>query len=78
MALRLLLSRAYYHSSSRAEAELREVLARELVEDYAQLMLARTLQRQSRHEEAARHLRLAAAMSGDDERLYGETRREGS
>lgn len=67
VAPRLLLARAYYHSAQlwRAEAELREVLERDPAEAYAHLMLGRTLQRQSRPAEAARHLRLAEAMTGD-------------
>jgi predicted Zn-dependent protease len=66
LALRLLLARAYFHSAQlgRAESELREVLSRDPVGDYAHLLLGRTLQRQSRHAEAATHLRLAEAMTG--------------
>lgn len=66
LALRLLLARAYYHSAQlrRAEEQLRVVLAGDPVADYAHLLLGRTLQRQSRHDEAVPHLRLAAAMSG--------------
>ncbi|WP_282692701.1 tetratricopeptide repeat protein [Streptomyces sp. CC208A] len=66
-AQRLLLARAYYHSAQLrlAEDELRAVLERDPVEHYARLMLGRTLERQGRDAEAAPHLRLAAAMSGD-------------
>ncbi|MET9346613.1 tetratricopeptide repeat protein [Streptomyces termitum] len=66
-AQRLLLARAYYHSAqlSQAETELRILLDRDPVEHYARLMLGRTLERQNRPEEAAPHLRMAAAMSGD-------------
>jgi Tfp pilus assembly protein PilF len=66
VAPRLLLARAYYHSAQlgRAETELRIVLERDPTEHYAHLVLGRTLQRQSRHAEAARHMRLAAAMTG--------------
>ncbi|GGT13557.1 tetratricopeptide repeat protein [Streptomyces purpureus] len=66
-AARLLLARAYYHSAQlgRAETELRAVLERDPVEHYARLMLGRTLERQGRSAEAAPHLRLAAAMSGE-------------
>ncbi|OEJ93183.1 tetratricopeptide repeat protein [Streptomyces thermolilacinus] len=66
-AQRLLLARAYYHSAQlrRAETELRALLERDPVEGYARLMLGRTLERQGRHEDAAPHLRMAAAMSGD-------------
>ncbi len=34
-------------------------------EDYARLVLGRTLERQGRHEEARPHLRLVAAMTGE-------------
>ncbi|MFI6348541.1 tetratricopeptide repeat protein [Streptomyces sp. NPDC050560] len=62
---RLLLARAYYHSArlAKAETELRAVLERDPVEDYARLMLGRTLERMGRDEEARGHLRLAAALS---------------
>jgi len=65
--VRLLLARAYYHSAQlrRAEAELRIIVQRDPVEHYARLMLGRTLQRQARHDEAAPHLRIAAALAGD-------------
>ncbi|WP_406327775.1 tetratricopeptide repeat protein [Streptomyces sp. NBC_01617] len=67
VAPRLLLARAYYHSArlGKAETELRAVLERDPVEHYARLMLGRTLERQGRQAEAAPHLRMAAAMSGD-------------
>ncbi|MFD0265366.1 tetratricopeptide repeat protein [Streptomyces sp. NPDC127106] len=66
LAPRLLLARAYYHSAqlSRAEEELRAILERWPVEDYAQLMLGRTLERRGRAAEAAPYLRLAGAMAG--------------
>ncbi|MFD9476222.1 MULTISPECIES: tetratricopeptide repeat protein [Streptomyces] len=67
LAPRLLLARACYHSAqlSRAERELRAVLERWPVEDYAQLMLGRTLERLGRAAEARPHLRMAAAMAGE-------------
>ncbi|MEU1086317.1 tetratricopeptide repeat protein [Streptomyces sp. NPDC005576] len=67
VAPRLLLARAYYHSArlGKAEAELRIVLERDPVEDYARLLLGRTLERQGRREEAGPHLRMAAALNGD-------------
>lgn len=67
VAPRLLLARAYYHSAQlgRAETELRAVLERDPVEHYARLMLGRTLERQGRPDEAAPHLRMAAAMAGE-------------
>jgi predicted Zn-dependent protease len=67
VAQRLLLARSYYHSAQlgRAETELRAILELDPVESYALLMLGRTLERQGRAAEAAPHLRLAAAMSGE-------------
>ncbi|MFH9229125.1 tetratricopeptide repeat protein [Streptomyces lydicus] len=67
VAPRLLLARAYYHSAQlgRAEAELRAVLDRDPVEAYARLMLGRTLERRGRPDEAAGHLRIAAALGAD-------------
>lgn len=65
LALRLSLARAYYHSAQlgRAETQLRHLLDRDPVHDYAHLMLGRTLQRQGRATEATTHLRLAEAMT---------------
>ncbi|MBC3189920.1 tetratricopeptide repeat protein [Pseudonocardia sp. C8] len=67
-AIRLLLARAYYHSAQlgRAETELRALLDVAPSDGYAHLLLGRTLQRRSRHDEAAPHLRLAAAMGVTD------------
>lgn len=63
-AVRLLLARAYYHSAQlgRAEDEARALVATDPAHGYAHLLLGRTLQRQSRHDEARGPLRLAAAM----------------
>jgi len=68
---RLLLARAYYHAAllKPAEEQLLEVIEREPTEYYAHLMLARTLERQSRPDEAGKHRRIAAALTGDDELL---------
>ncbi|MEU8927189.1 tetratricopeptide repeat protein [Kitasatospora sp. NPDC048545] len=67
LSVRLLLARSYYHSArlGRAEAELHRILEANPAEDYAQMMLGRTLERQGRTEEARPHLRLAAAMAGE-------------
>ncbi|MFM9370008.1 tetratricopeptide repeat protein [Streptomyces sp. Da 82-17] len=66
-AARMLLARAYYHSAQlgRAEAELRAVIERDPVDSYAHLMLGRTLERQSRKEEAAPWLRMAGAFEAE-------------
>ncbi|MGW6913656.1 tetratricopeptide repeat protein [Kitasatospora sp. NPDC054939] len=68
LSVRLLLARSYYHSArlGRAEAELRRILDAAPAEDYARLMLGRTLERLGRPEEARPHLRLAAAMAGEE------------
>ncbi len=67
LAVRLLLARAYYHSAQlhRAEAQTRAVLAADPANAYAHLLLGRTLQRQSQHDEARGPLRIAAAMGAD-------------
>jgi hypothetical protein len=52
-----------------AEEQLLEVIEREPTEYYAHLMLARTLERQSRACEATKHRRIAAALTGDDSML---------
>ena len=72
---RLLLARAYYHAAllKPAEEHLLEVIEREPTEYYAHLMLARTLERQSRRDEATKHRRIAAALTGDDELLEPHT-----
>ncbi|MBP2705500.1 tetratricopeptide repeat protein [Microbispora sp. RL4-1S] len=66
LAARLLLARAYYHSAQlgRAESELRLILERDPAEEYAYLLLGRTLERQNRSADAAPYLRLHAAMTG--------------
>ena len=66
--LRLYLARSYYHSAQLARAEeiLRAMLADNPDDHYALLMLGRTLQRQSRHEEARPHLARAKLLGGYD------------
>jgi Tfp pilus assembly protein PilF len=68
---RLLLARAYYHAAllKPAEEQLLEVIEREPTEYYAHLMLARTLERLSRADEAGKHRRIAAALTGDEDLL---------
>ncbi|GAA1603324.1 tetratricopeptide repeat protein [Kribbella sancticallisti] len=68
---RLLLARAYFHSAllKPAEEHLVEILDREPTESYAHLLMARTLERQSRRDEATKHRRIAAALTGDDSLL---------
>ena len=66
--LRLYLARSYYHSAQLARSE--EILRAMLVDDpddhYALLLLGRTLQRQSRHDEARPHLAMAKLLGGYD------------
>jgi Flp pilus assembly protein TadD len=61
---RLLLARAYYHAARLGPAErtAREVLAEDPTDGYAALLLARSLERQSRLDEADRARRLAEAL----------------
>ncbi len=61
---RLLLARAYYHSAQLrpAEATVRDVLADHPTDAYAALLLARTLERGSRHDEAEAAVRVAEAL----------------
>lgn len=65
--LQLLLARAYYHSAQlgRAEALLLRMVEDAPSDGYLRLLLARTLQRQSRHDEAAPHIALAEALGVD-------------
>jgi tetratricopeptide (TPR) repeat protein len=66
--LRLYLARSYYHSAqlARAEEVLRVMLVDNPDDHYALLLLGRTLQRQSRHDEARPHLALAKLLGGYD------------
>lgn len=73
-AARELLARSFFHSAQleRAEAASRQLLAANPTDAYAALLLARSLQRQSRHEEADRALRVAAALGAPEAgSLYG-------
>lgn len=62
--VRLLLARAYYHSAQlrHAEEAARALLADNPTEGYAALLLARTLQRANRPDEARQAMNLAAAL----------------
>ena len=69
VSVRLLLARAYYHSAQlrKAEAEFRAVTELDPVEDYAWFGLGRSLERQSRRDEAGTCFRMAAAMRPSSE-----------
>jgi Tfp pilus assembly protein PilF len=64
-AARLLLARAYFHTAQlrRAEEQFRRVLDLDPTDHFAHFALGRTLERQTRPEEALRHYRIAAAMT---------------
>lgn len=66
--LRLYLARSYYHSAqlARSEETLRAMLVDNPDDHYALLLLGRTLQRQSRHDEAKPHLAMAKLLGGYD------------
>ena len=63
---KLLLARSYYHSALLGPAidAAREVLAADPHEPYAHLLIGRSLQRQSKRDEAAPHLKLAKLLGG--------------
>ncbi|GAA4909558.1 tetratricopeptide repeat protein [Streptomonospora salina] len=61
-----LLGRSYFHSAQLAKAELtfRRIIDLDPCDSWAHIALARSLERQSRMEEAAPYRRMHAAMSG--------------
>ncbi|MCW2835506.1 MAG: tetratricopeptide repeat protein [Nocardioides sp.] len=63
---RLLLARAYYHAALLEPAidAARQVLAIDPHEPYAHLLIGRSLQRQSKRDQAAPHLKLAELLGG--------------
>lgn len=63
---------------SRAEEELRDLVAENPSDDWSQHALGRVLERQGRGAEALAHLRLAAVMSGDPVHVTAVTRVERS
>lgn len=65
--VRMLAARAYFASAqlNRARTALEALVTESPDDSYARHLLGRTLQRQGRHEEAASHLTLAAAMTPD-------------
>ena len=68
-SLRTLRAWAYFQSAhlTGAETDLRMIVAERPTDVWARFALGRTLERQSRLQDALPHLRLAAAMSGDPE-----------
>lgn len=66
-------ARAHYHRAAlpKAEEDLRVLLDADPTDEYATLLLARTLERQSRHDEAAGVRRILAALTGDDSHAEG-------
>jgi Flp pilus assembly protein TadD len=77
-ALWTLLGRAYFISARlrRAEAAFERVLELDPTDDHARFGLGRTLERQSRHEEALAQYRIAAALSADPDHLEAQHRLE--
>jgi Flp pilus assembly protein TadD len=77
-ALWTLLGRAYFISArlGRAEAAFGRVLELDPTDDHARFGLGRTLERQSRHEEALAQYPIAAALSPDPDHLEAQRRLE--
>ena len=69
------LARAYYLRAALkpAEEQARTILAADPTNEYVTLLLARVLERQSRHEEAAGVRRVLVALTGDER--HGATHR---
>ncbi|WP_416972194.1 DsbA family protein [Streptomyces sp. 4F14] len=65
--VRRLAARGYFHSAqlSRAHDVLRQLVEDTPDDSYVHLMLGRTLQRMGRADEAAKHMKVAAAMTPD-------------
>ncbi len=65
------LARAYYHRASLApaERECRAILESDPTNEYVTLLLIRSLERQSRHDEARPLRRLLTTLTGDDRHL---------
>jgi tetratricopeptide (TPR) repeat protein len=63
---RLLLARSYFHAAllNPAIEAAQEVLANDPHEPYAHLLIGRSLERQSKRDEAAPHLKLANLLGG--------------
>jgi predicted Zn-dependent protease len=68
-SLRTLRAWAYFQSAhlAGAESDLRMIVEERPTDVWARFALGRTLERQSRLQDALPHLRLAAVMSGDPE-----------
>lgn len=74
LSVREYVARAHYHRASLgpAEAECRRILEQDPANSYVTLLLARSLERQSRHDEAAGVRRMLAALTGDPGDLVGD------
>ncbi len=66
-----LRARAHFHRASLApaEADVRAILVRRPTDEYANVLLARVLERQSRHAEAMGVRRVLAVITGDPRHL---------
>ena len=67
-AARTLLARSYFHAArlGKAEESARSLLAEDPTDAYAALLLAFTLRRAGRRDEAERAMQLANALGADD------------
>lgn len=78
--LRSLLAWAHFQRAhlSKATAELSALVEEDPTDTWARHTLGRTLERQSKYDDALPHLRLAAVMTGDPEHEYDVLRVERS
>lgn len=74
LSMREYLARALFHKASLrlAEAECRTILERDPTNSYVTLLLARTLERDGRRDEADGVRRMLAALTGDLADLAGD------
>lgn len=66
-SLRELLARSYFGAAmlAKAEEQARDLVRRTPSDAYAHLLLSRTLERQSRHDEARGHRVMARVLGGE-------------
>lgn len=74
LSVREYIARAHYHRAAlgKAEAQCRIILEADPTNEYVSLLLARSLERQNRNQEAQAVRRVLAALTGDDTHLRSQ------